>query len=81
MELALCADRRRCEHCFTFAAFVFFSALLIGVLLYWPPTFSKPRDWLIVALAMFFPIIAVISFQLCARIGRRNRKARQSEQQ
>ncbi len=74
MEFAPGAKLRH-EHCITFAAFVVFSALLIGVLLFWPPTFSKPRDWLVVAVAVFFPMIAAISFKLCAGIGRQNRKA------
>jgi phosphotransferase system glucose/maltose/N-acetylglucosamine-specific IIC component len=72
MEFAPAAKLRH-EHCITFAAFMFFSALLIGALLYWPPTFSKPRDWLVVAVAMCFPIVTVISFRACTRFGRRKR--------
>jgi hypothetical protein len=74
MEFAPAAKLRH-EHCITFAAFVVFSALLIGVLFFWPPTFSKPRDWLVVAMAMLFPIIAVISFRACTGIARQKHES------
>jgi phosphotransferase system glucose/maltose/N-acetylglucosamine-specific IIC component len=63
------------EPCINFAAFVLFSAILIGAFIYSPPAFSKPRDWLVIAVALFFVIMTVISFRLCASFGRQNEKA------
>lgn len=54
---ALRKEQRR-----TFLAFLLFSILEIGVLVYIRPDFTHWRDWIIAAGAIFFPILAVISF-------------------
>ena len=46
----------------TFLFFLLFSILEIGVLVYIRPDFTHWRDWIIAAGAIFFPILAVISF-------------------
>jgi protein-S-isoprenylcysteine O-methyltransferase Ste14 len=43
--------------------FLFFSIFEIGYLIYSPPTFSTWRDWIIVAGAILFPIMATISWR------------------
>src|SRR5882672_12686935 len=51
------------EKWINFLAFVGFSALEIGVLIWGNLTFQKWRDWVIVAGALFFPILAMISLR------------------
>jgi hypothetical protein len=46
----------------TFLVFLFFSALEIGILIYDPSTFVNRSDRIIVAGAVFFPIMALFSF-------------------
>jgi hypothetical protein len=38
------------------------SVLVIGYLIWKPPTFSTWRDWFIVGGAIFFPVLAIVSF-------------------
>ena len=57
-------DKRRLGQYITFAIFVFFSALEIAGLFYQPPTFSTLKDWIVVGGAIFFPIMAIISFRV-----------------
>jgi hypothetical protein len=60
-ELVKLAKRRRERH-FTFLGFLLFSVLYIAFLVYLPPKFVGWRDWIPVAGAIFFPLMALLSW-------------------
>jgi hypothetical protein len=62
VEQASSDSKRQREQFKIFACFVFFSALEIGYLFYMQPTFSTLGDWTILGGAIFFPIMAILSF-------------------
>jgi hypothetical protein len=65
-QSAVTDAKRRREQWSTFFGFVAFSIFEIGYLIWQPPTFALLRDWIILGGAIFFPIMAVISYvSLC----------------
>jgi hypothetical protein len=61
-ETSISAKQRR-EKRNQFLGFVFFSVFELGYLFFSRPTFSSLVDWLILAGAIFFPIMALISWR------------------
>jgi hypothetical protein len=57
------AEYPRREKRNTFLGFVAFSVFYIGYVFYSPPTFNTLVDWCAAGGAIFFPIMAIISFR------------------
>jgi uncharacterized protein YacL len=60
-------DKRRQGQFASFVLFALVSAFWVGYLFYHPPTFSTVGDWVIVAGAIFFSIMAITA--LCGMLN------------